>query len=74
MKQLVHIHFIGGEQGLYMNPGEYKGVFRVNVNDWLEFKVLGMPHLHGEVFQESLGGRGAQLGTGRAGSYPESGS
>lgn len=38
-----------------MNPGEYKGVFRVNVNDWLEFKVLGMPHLHGEVFQESLG-------------------
>lgn len=44
------------------------------VNDWLEFKVLGMPHLHGEVFQESLGRRGAQLGTERAGSYPESGS
>lgn len=74
MKQLVHIHFIGVNKGYNMNPGEYKGVFRVNVNDWLEFKVLGMPHLHGEVFQESLGVGGAQLGTGRAGSLPESGS
>lgn len=54
MKQLLHIHFIWGEQGLYMNPGEYKGVFRVNVNHCWEFKVLGMPYLHGEVFQKSL--------------------
>lgn len=54
MKQLLHIRFIWGEQGLSMNPGEYKGVFRVNVNHCWEFKVLGMPHLHGEVFQKSL--------------------
>lgn len=25
----------------------------MNVKYWLEFKVLGMPHLHGETFQES---------------------
>lgn len=31
MKQLVHIHFIGVNRGYNMNPGEYKGVFRVNV-------------------------------------------
>jgi hypothetical protein len=24
----------------------------VNVNHWLEVKVLRMPHLHGEAFQE----------------------
>ena len=36
---------------LYMSHGEREGVFRVNVNHWLEFKVLGMPHLHGEGFQ-----------------------
>lgn len=27
-----------------MNLREYSGVFRVNINHWLEFKVLGMPH------------------------------
>jgi hypothetical protein len=29
-----------------MSHGEREGVFRVNVNHWLEFKVLEMPHLH----------------------------
>ena len=53
MKLLVFIQFIHGGQGLYMNLGEWELVFRVNVNHWLEFKVLGMPHLHGEAFQES---------------------
>jgi hypothetical protein len=35
-----------------MNPGELEGVFRVNVNHCLGFKVLRMLHLHREVFQE----------------------
>lgn len=33
-----------------MNPGEWEGVFKVNVNHRLEFNVL---HLYGESFQES---------------------
>lgn len=35
------------------NLGEWEGVFMVNVNHWLEFKVLWMPHLCREAFQES---------------------
>lgn len=29
VKQLVHIHFIGSDQGLYMDPEELEGVFRI---------------------------------------------
>lgn len=29
-----------GEQGLYMSLERWKGVFRLNVSHWLEFKVL----------------------------------
>lgn len=36
-----------------MDLGEWKEVFVVNEKHWLEFKVLGMPHLYGEVLQES---------------------
>jgi hypothetical protein len=32
VKQLVHLHFIQGEQKLYMNLEEWEGVFPVNVN------------------------------------------
>jgi hypothetical protein len=32
-----------------MNFGEQEGVFRVNINHWLAFKILQMPHLHGEA-------------------------
>ena len=49
----VHTQVIQGEPGVYVDLGEWEGVFRVKVNHWLEFKVLGMPHLHGEAFQES---------------------
>ena len=38
---------------LYMSHGEREGVFRVNVNHWLELNILGSPHLHGEALQES---------------------
>jgi hypothetical protein len=30
---------------LYMNLEEWEGVFRENVNHWLEFKIMGMPHV-----------------------------
>jgi hypothetical protein len=42
-----------GEPRLNMNLGEWEGTFRMKVNPWLQFKVPGMPHLHGEAFQES---------------------
>ena len=48
----AHTHFIWAKQGLYVNLGEWEGVFRVNINHWLELKVLGMPHLHREALQE----------------------
>jgi hypothetical protein len=48
-KQLVH--FIGGEQGLY-KPRKVGGVLLRVKFHWLKFKVLGIPHLHGEAFQE----------------------
>jgi hypothetical protein len=34
------IHFTQGEPGINMDLGQWKGVFRVNENVWLEFKVL----------------------------------
>ena len=40
-------------QGLYMDFIDWGGVFRANENHWLWFKVLCVPHLHGEAFQES---------------------
>ena len=36
-----------------MDLREWEGVFRVNENHWLEFKILQIPYLYGEVFQES---------------------
>ena len=36
----VCIHFILGDQGLYMNLEEGDRLFRVNVNHGLEFEVL----------------------------------
>lgn len=36
-----------------MNLEVWEGVFRVNVNHCMELNILGMPHLHGETFQES---------------------
>jgi hypothetical protein len=45
-----------------------RGDFRVNGNHWLEFKVLRMPHWHGEALQES------PVLSGRVGSYLERGS
>ena len=48
-KQLVL--FIRGEQGLY-KPRKVGGVLLRVKFHWLKFKVLGIPHLHGEAFQE----------------------
>ena len=58
---LVHIYFIKGGKGLYMNFGEWEGVFKVSENHWLEFKALFKApvdlthslHLYEEAFQES---------------------
>ena len=36
----------------YMNLGEWERVFRVRANHWLEFKILGRPHLLVEALQE----------------------
>lgn len=46
-----------------MGPGTRQGdsvfiklhatVFRVNVSNWLELNVLGMPHVYGKAFRES---------------------
>ena len=33
----VYTHSIRGEPGVYMDLGEWAGVFRVNENHWLEF-------------------------------------
>jgi hypothetical protein len=49
----VQIHFIQGKPGLYMDFEEWERVLGVNENHWLEFKVPGMPHLHGQALQES---------------------
>jgi hypothetical protein len=35
-----------------MNLGEWEEDFRGNVNHWLKIKVLEMPPLNGEEFQE----------------------
>ena len=35
-----------------MNLGEWEGVLKVKFH-WLEFKVLKIPPLYGEAFQES---------------------
>jgi len=40
------LHFIWGGPGVSMDLGEWEGVFRVNGNHWLEFKVLWIPLLH----------------------------
>jgi hypothetical protein len=48
----AHLLYLGG-QGLYMNFGEWRGVFRVNVDDWLELSELGTPLLCGKALQES---------------------
>lgn len=49
-----HIHY-SGWKGLYMNSGRWEGVFRVSEDHWLELKVLRMPHLYGQAFQEFAG-------------------
>ena len=49
-----------------MDLGEWEGVLRVNENHWLEFKVLQMPHLYGQAFQESQVVAGRVLMGGRA--------
>jgi hypothetical protein len=36
-------------QGLYMDFIDWGGVFRANENHWLWFKVLCVPHLHGDA-------------------------
>jgi hypothetical protein len=36
-----------------MDFEEWERVLGVNENHWLEFKVPGMPHLHGQALQES---------------------
>lgn len=48
-KQLVH--FIGGEQGLY-KPRKVGGVLLRVKFHYLRVKFLGIPHLHGEAFQD----------------------
>ena len=37
---LESIHFSQDEPGVYMDLGEWEGVFRANENHWLGFKVL----------------------------------
>ena len=50
MKQLVQKYFIQGKQGLCAawRIGRMDS-FMVDVNHWLDLKVLGMSHLYGEV-------------------------
>ena len=42
--------FIQGELGVYMDLIEWEGVFKVNENLWLQFKIWWMPHLYGQAF------------------------
>lgn len=62
----MQIHFIQGKPGLYMDFEEWERVLGVNENHWLEFKVLQMPHLYGQAFQESQVVAGRVLMGGRA--------
>jgi len=55
--KLVRIYFIGVNQGLYKPWKEGRILLRV-VFHCLRFKVLEMPHLHGEASQRS--GRGEE--------------
>lgn len=45
----IHCH---KSRAMCMNPGEWKWVLLRIKFHWLRFKVLRIPHFHGEVFQE----------------------
>ena len=54
MKQLVCMHVnLGESKAIYMNPGEWGEVLLRVQFQWLRFKVLPIPHLHGEAFQKN---------------------
>ena len=46
----VCIYFIQSVPGVYIDLGKWEGIFMVNKNHWLEFKVLWMPHIYREEF------------------------
>ena len=50
---LICIHFSWGKPEVYMDLGEWEGVLLRVKFHWLELKILGMPYLYGETFQES---------------------
>lgn len=50
VKQLTCTH---NRQGLFMNHWHWEGVFSLNLNLWLDFKVPGMSDFHGKAIQTS---------------------